>query len=184
VRILGGGQVLNNGVNVANNQDIPVSQGSNLTLTFDPFNSTHLSGVVVDGTNIPTAVSSKSYTFSDVRKDYEISVMFEAGTPIRDKSAKTVKKYGIVIDKNPVTDNIAKISVRTPEQAQIKLVIYDNLGSVLFEKSNVRSGEEILWDLTNIAGRKVANGTYLVIVEANANGKLYKYSAKLGVKRQ
>ena len=46
------------------------------------------------------------------------------------------------------------------------------------------TGGAIVWDLRNSAGRLVANGTYLVIAEVRgANGKIYAYSARLGVKR-
>ncbi|MDR0303147.1 MAG: hypothetical protein LBH98_00010 [Chitinispirillales bacterium] len=66
--------------------------------------------------------------------------------------------------------------------SQIKAVIYDNIGNVVFEKTE-RDGS-ITWNLTNNAGRNVANGTYLIVVEAkNTNGKSYQYSTKVGVKR-
>ena len=78
----------------------------------------------------------------------------------------------------------AKIKVITPEQAQINLAVYDNLGNVVFEKSGVKNDKEILWNLTNAAGRNVANGSYLIIAEAKGvSGKVYRYSAKVGVKR-
>jgi hypothetical protein len=55
-------------------------------------------------------------------------------------------------------------------------------GTVVYEVAN-RSGN-IIWDLNNNAGRKVANGSYLVIARIeDVNGKIYMYSAKLGVKR-
>ena len=61
---------------------------------------------------------------------------------------------------------------------EIKFVVYDMTGNV------VKSSEGRTWDLRNTAGRYVANGKYLVIVEAkDKNGKVYRYSAKLGVKR-
>jgi len=42
----------------------------------------------------------------------------------------------------------------------------------------------IIWDLTNNAGRFVANGTYLIIVEATGiNGRRFVYSARVGVNR-
>ena len=106
-------------------------------------------------------------------------------TPIPITGAKkTTGKYGIIVDKNPVIGNAAKISVKTPQQAQINLAIYDAAGNVVFEKSKEREDKEILWNLTNTVGRFVANGSYLVIAEAkDKNGKVYTYSAKLGVKR-
>jgi hypothetical protein len=42
----------------------------------------------------------------------------------------------------------------------------------------------IIWDLTNANGRFVANGTYLVIVEATGiSGRRYLYSSRIGVSR-
>jgi len=44
--------------------------------------------------------------------------------------------------------------------------------------------DSFVWDLTNKTGRNVANGSYLVIAEAKGvSGKVYRYSAKIGVKR-
>jgi hypothetical protein len=41
-----------------------------------------------------------------------------------------------------------------------------------------------IWNLTNNAGRYVANGTYLIVVEAiGVSGKRFAYSAKIGVNR-
>jgi hypothetical protein len=55
-------------------------------------------------------------------------------------------------------------------------------GNVVFENSV--TGSDVSWNLTNGAGRFVANGTYLVVVEVKGvNGKVYAYSARLGVKR-
>jgi hypothetical protein len=105
------------------------------------------------------------------------------GTPIRD-IPKTGRKHGVIVDKNPVTGNVAKISVRTPEKTTVKLSVLDNAGNVLFEAAGIESGKEISWNLTNKAGRIVANGSYLVIAEGkDAKGKSYRYSAKIGVKR-
>jgi flagellar hook assembly protein FlgD len=66
--------------------------------------------------------------------------------------------------------------------AEAKIVIYDNIGNVVFETET--RGDKAVWSLTNTAGRKAANGTYLVVAEAkNTNGKVYRYSAKVGVKK-
>jgi flagellar hook assembly protein FlgD len=98
------------------------------------------------------------------------------------KPQKSDRKYGIILEKAVVSQS-AKISVKTPEQVQITLIIYDNIGNVVFE-SKSGNNKEIFWNLTNNAGRNVANGTYLIIAEAKgASGKTYKYSVKLGVKR-
>ncbi|MDR0303869.1 MAG: hypothetical protein LBH98_03740, partial [Chitinispirillales bacterium] len=98
------------------------------------------------------------------------------------KPQKSDRKYGILLEKSIVSQS-AKISVKTPEQSQITLIVYDNIGNVVFE-SKSKNNKEIEWDLTNNAGRNVANGTYLIIAEAKcASGKTYKYSAKLGIRR-
>ena len=40
------------------------------------------------------------------------------------------------------------------------------------------------WNLKNKSDRDVANGTYLVVVEATGvSGKTYMYNAKIGVRR-
>jgi hypothetical protein len=95
------------------------------------------------------------------------------------------KRYGIIINKNPVTTtNSAEIKVKNQEQSQINLIVYDNLGSVVFETTG-KSSETFVWNLKNKAGRFVGNGTYLVVAEAKSmGGKTYVYSAKLGIKRE
>jgi len=55
----------------------------------------------------------------------------------------------------------------------VKVVVYDALGNV------VHSGDKPTWDLRNAAGRYVANGAYLVVVETKAG----THSAKVGVRR-
>jgi len=55
-------------------------------------------------------------------------------------------------------------------------------GNVVFN-TTVR-GDRILWNLTNSAGRFVANGSYLVVVEAKGtSGKVHQYNTKFGVNR-
>ena len=94
----------------------------------------------------------------------------------------TDTQYGILLE-NALVSDIAKISVITPEAAQINLAIFDNLGNVVFETSG-RSNETFTWNLTNTAGRFVANGAYLIIVEATSiSGKRFLYSARIGVSR-
>ena len=114
-------------------------------------------------------------------KIYIINVV-ESLTPIGNNKNRD-KKHGILLAGGIVSQE-AKIKVITLEQAQINLAVYDNLGNVIFEKSGVRNDKEILWNLTNSAGRNVANGSYLIIAEVKGvSGKVYRYSAKVGVKR-
>jgi hypothetical protein len=97
-------------------------------------------------------------------------------------------RHGVIINPNPVTGKSAEIEIRTlAEDALVNIAVYDNVGNLVFTKSDVRTrgnAAKISWDLTNSAGRIVANGSYLVLVEAKgASGKVYRYAAKLGVKR-
>jgi len=104
---------------------------------------------------------------------------------IRDRDQQN-NQFGILVERNPVTGNFAEIFVRTPEPATINLRIMDNLGNVVWTTTAVGANHHlpIVWNLRNQAGRFVANGTYLVIVEATGvSEKTYRYSAQLGVKR-
>ena len=146
-------------------------------------------GAVINGNNITftqagqvtirATIASGLGRGSDYTKNFVITV--SGNTPIRDR--QTPKPFGITLNGGVVSQE-AKIKVIAPEQAQINLAIYDNLGNVAFEKSGVRNDKEILWNLTNSAGRYVANGGYLIIAEAKGvSGKVYRYSAKVGVKK-
>jgi len=112
-------------------------------------------------------------------------------------------RYGIILE-NAIVSDFARISVITPEQATVNLVILDNLGNVVFSANGVGAGfarpenrtngdlggqtpplqNAIVWNLTNQSGRFVANGTYLIIVEATGiSGRRYLYSSRIGVGR-
>ena len=92
--------------------------------------------------------------------------------------------YGIRFTQNIVSDK-AEISVVLPNNERVaekRVLIYDNTGNVVF--TTTQRSEKTVWDLTNNAGRFVANGGYLVVVEVRSvNGRVYMYSAKLGVRR-
>ena len=93
-------------------------------------------------------------------------------------------RYGIRFAVNPVSDR-AEISVVLPNNeraVEANVIIYDMVGNVVWASTGSATG--LSWDLRNTAGRFVANGTYLVIAEAkDRNGRIYRYSARLGVKR-
>ena len=94
------------------------------------------------------------------------------------------KKHGILIKRNPVVVDFAEIRVITPENALVNIIIYDNIGNVVFNKSGLKNDDNILWDLANNAGRIIANGSYLIVAHAKGiNGKNYVYSGKIGIKR-
>ena len=102
-------------------------------------------------------------------------------TPIRDIQ-KSDGRTGIRLSKNVVSDK-AEFEIILPNDKvlEVKAVIYDNTGNVVFEK--IERGASVSWNLTNGAGRNVANGTYLIIAEARGAKGVYAYSAKVGVKR-
>jgi len=114
-----------------------------------------------------------------VKEDCETSIA---------STASTGSATGIRFAVNPVSDK-AEISVVLPDNeraVETNVVIYDMVGNVVFEEkaTNRTPVCRVIWDLRNPAGRFVANGTYLVVVEAkNINGRIYRYSARLGVKR-
>ena len=96
---------------------------------------------------------------------------------------KPDNRHGIKFAVNPVSDK-AEISVMLPNNdkaVETKIAIYDMTGNVVFSTT---ARDNVSWDLRNSAGRFVANGTYLVVAEVKgASGKIYTYSARLGVKR-
>jgi hypothetical protein len=100
------------------------------------------------------------------------------------KPQKSDKIQGIMFEKNIVSDK-AVMRVQLPNKEDIslmKLVIYDNICNVVFEKT--QNDANVTWGLTNSAGRVVANGSYLIVAEIKGmSGKTYIYSAKLGAKR-
>jgi hypothetical protein len=100
------------------------------------------------------------------------------------KIKKSDNNFGIRLSSNIVSDK-ADMQIILPNSekvSQAKIVIYDNVGNIVFEKTEI--GNQIVWNLTNPAGRSVANGTYLIIAEIRSmNGKTYMYSTKVGVKR-
>jgi hypothetical protein len=82
---------------------------------------------------------------------------------------------GIIFATNPTSD---KAEIFVAEGKITRVVIYDALGNT------VHDSPETIWDLTNQAGRRVAEGTYLVIAEViDKDGRTQRYSARLGVKR-
>jgi len=100
------------------------------------------------------------------------------------KPNPTNSKNGIKFAQNPVSDKV-KINVILPNGEKVSFVniaIYDMTSNVVF--STTADNGKIIWDLRNSAGRFVANGSYLVVVEIkSSNGNAYHYSAKLGVKK-
>jgi len=108
----------------------------------------------------------------------------DGSTPLKEPKPRN-KKYGVFFDKNPVSEKV-QINLKPHEALKlVKISIYDYLGNIVFVEESRETGKnEFVWNLNNLSGRKVANGTYFVVAEcAGIDGKLYGYSAKVGVKR-
>jgi hypothetical protein len=104
-------------------------------------------------------------------------------TPIN-KMQNGDTRFGIKFTSGNIVSDKAEFAVILPDNdrvLEVKAVIYDNTGNVVFEKTERVA--KVSWDLTNAAGRSVANGTYLIIAEAKGAKGTYAYSAKVGVKR-
>ena len=104
---------------------------------------------------------------------------------ISENSSRSVN-HGVRFAVNPVSDR-AEISVVLPASAgsatEVNVIIYDMTGNAVFVGATAL-GRPLIWDLRNQNGRLVANGTYLVAVEAkDRNGRTHVYSARLGVNR-
>ena len=106
--------------------------------------------------------------------DNPIDEPTEEPTSVRNQIASN-KRRGIIFSQNPSSDEV-RISVADGEITRV--IIYDAVNNVIFDSPKTT------WDLRNAAGRKVANGTYLVVVETKAGvrGTAVVHSAKLGVK--
>ena len=122
-----------------------------------------------------------------ITRNMELTAKYTAevstGVPAKSDSRCGIRfKNSVVSDKLEIERVILPIfgSDKTESAKEIKVVIYDNAGNVVF--ATTQAGEKAVWNLTNNAGRTVANGAYLVIVEAKGkSGKVYSYYDKIGV---
>jgi hypothetical protein len=150
--------------------------------------------VVYPGNGQTQATSSKYQSGDNVtvydrlcRPHTDYDVVDTSATQIRDVK-KSDGRQGIRLAKNIVSDK-AEISVilANGEKAKdIQIAVYDMTGNIVYNgRGEVGSHTAaVTWNLTNNAGRFVANGTYLVVAQAkDKNGRIYMYSAKLGVKK-
>jgi hypothetical protein len=127
----------------------------------------------------------------DVYADNYVAVFDNTLTLVVNASETSISKkptgrgYGILLETNPISGDSAQIKLLTPESVHANVKIYDAVGNIVHNAEfTAGSGETFSWNLTNKAGRIVANGSYLVIVEARGHsGKIYRYSARLGIKR-
>jgi hypothetical protein len=117
----------------------------------------------------------------NILENIPIDITVLADTPIRDIQ-KSDGRYGIKLSNSIVSDK-AEFTAALPNDkaVEVKAVIYDNTGNVVFEKTE--RGAKLSWNLTNGAGRSVVNGTYLVVAQVRGAKGTYAYSAKIGVKK-
>jgi hypothetical protein len=111
-----------------------------------------------------------------------INVTVTVSAPVSiSKTEKSVNGFGVIFKNSVVSEKLEIVKVVLPDGKESKtasVIIYDNTGNVVY------SGTDTKWDLRNKSGRIVANGGYLVIVEArDKNENVYYYSAKIVVKR-
>ena len=179
-----GGRIFIDNAPIASGNLQTVVKGGSLAFRFEPNPEYSLDEVLIDGQSNLNAVMAKKHTFNNVVENHTIHAVFTAAGDNPIKPEKSTKRFGIRFIQNVVSDK-AQMSVILPngeKAAETKFVIYDNVGNAVFTET-VR-GEKSEWNLTNSAGRSVANGAYLVIAEVKEkNGKVYAYSAKLAVKR-
>ena len=139
-----------------------------------------------DGIRIRIAECRRMSCETDTTQIGTIPQLTDCPTSIRGRQ-EAISPYRILLE-NAVVSDFARISVITPEQATVNLAIFDNLGNVVFSTVETRHAlscnTEFTWNLTNQSGRFVANGTYLIIVEAvGISGRRFTYSARIGVSR-
>jgi hypothetical protein len=118
-------------------------------------------------------------TYETIYSDFVYITIGNDGTPIKE----TKKPKAKMLFKSTIVSDKMKISL--DGYRDVNFVVYDFAGNIVSE--GVQGGDRkatLTWDLRNRAGRFVANGTYLIVVEAkDKNGNPVRYSAKLGVKR-
>jgi hypothetical protein len=136
-------------------------------------------------------IISKNYALEDGQTTLKISdsqLIFTTeprdGTPIS-KVQNPDKKHGVLLKNSIVSDKAEILSIGLPDGDNVvsaKIVIYDNVGNVVFETAAGKDGKAT-WDLHNSAGRSVANGWYLIVAEAKGTKGTYAYSTKVGVRK-
>jgi uncharacterized repeat protein (TIGR02543 family) len=166
------------------NYMVELSGSFDTTITIDKFRYAFGSGPAlnlskVTGVSIGNSAATGDYSFNI--SSLILMGLSNGDTPVRDIK-KSDGRYGIKLLNNIVSQK-AQMQIILPKDnvREVKLVIYDNIGNVVFEKTE--NSDEVVWDLTNSAGRLVANGTYLAVADVRGNKDVYRYSAKIGIKR-
>lgn len=97
---------------------------------------------------------------------------------------------GIFIRSNPVALSSGKADIRivTNGPSEIRILIYDAVGNVIFEKneSTYTGTVDMSWNLYTRSGRRAGCGTYLITakVENQADGTSRVLTAKIGLKQE
>lgn len=102
----------------------------------------------------------------------------------------SANEFGIFIYENPANEKVL-FDVVTPEAADISVLIYDNMGNVMFSQksstmiSSKGNSLKISWNLTNKTGKRISAGTYTIQATAkSANGnEIYQYFSQLGIRK-
>jgi hypothetical protein len=136
---------------------------------------------------VPNAAAVEDYKVAESWKDFYAIVATGGETSINE-AKKSNGKRGIVFTSGNVVSNEAAFKVVLPngeKASEVKVVIYDMTGNVVYNyELRITHYELMRWNLSNNGGRKVANGSYLVIADVKTErGATHAYSAKLGVRR-
>jgi uncharacterized repeat protein (TIGR02543 family) len=147
----------------------------------------------VDNTKATMVITPKAETnyIGQIRQDFEVINAPNEGssTPEEPTAPEDTPIFGnqkasrpMLFKSNIVSD---KMEIMLINFHDTRFVVYDLVGNIVgdgFRSGNNKS--TLTWDLKNSAGRFVANGSYLVVVEAkDSNGVKYRWSEKLGVRR-
>lgn len=119
----------------------------------------------------------------------EVTVTGSDEPKVSNGPAKTRSDFGILLYQTIATQK-AVFEILTPEPANVTVAIFDNQGNALFtlkhntaKSANVNS-LKVDWNLTNVSGRKVGAGVYMIQATAtSASGKTWQYAAPIGVKK-
>jgi hypothetical protein len=101
----------------------------------------------------------------------ELEISIAVGTDIVEiDTISGGNQRGIFPAQNPgqLSAESFEFSVLTGEPAQVRIVIYDNLGTILDEQEkagSTASGHVLSWDMRNVSGQKVGAGSYLIAAE-------------------
>ncbi|MDR0304514.1 MAG: C10 family peptidase [Chitinispirillales bacterium] len=131
-------------------------------------------------------IYGESTTFTMPDFSVTVAAVYK-GENVAVKSAKdTDERLGIKLLPGNIVSQTVQICAVLPDNAkvkQLKVVIFDNVGNVVFEET-VHNKASVVWNLSNASGRAVANGMYLAIVECKgADKNTYRYYTKFGVRK-